>query len=214
MLICDIGAPVAVYYTLRAAGVEQLPALLLSGCPVLLRNIVLFVRRRRVDGFGMFVLAVVLLGAAVSLITGSPRLLLIRDGWFTGFLGVVMLGSILARRPLTYLATLTLLPHKEADLERLWQREPRFRWVWMNLAVIWGAATLVDAGIRVLMAYTLPIDTVPALDTALSIATFVLLQGITQLMLLRNPAWRSIWPRPAVSRPLIDQPSKPSTEGT
>jgi hypothetical protein len=204
MLLSDIIAPVALYYVLRLAGVGQLVALLLSGTPLLLRNIALFVRRRRVDGFSLFVLTVVLLGAAVSLITGSSRLLLIRDGWFTAFLGIVLLGSMFVGRPLTYLATITLLPHKETTLERLWQTEPGFRRVWYALAVIWGTVTLLDAGIRVLMAYSLPIDTVPALDTALSIATFVLLQGITQVMLFRNPPWRSMWPR----RPARPSPSR------
>ena len=48
--------------------------------------------------------------------------------------------------------------------------------MWRVSSVLWGVGTLADAALRVVMAYTLPVDVVPALGTALYSATaFVLI---------------------------------------
>jgi hypothetical protein len=39
------------------------------------------------------------------------------------------------------------------------------------VGAVWGGACLLDAGLRVLMAFTLPIDLVPALDNVLLVVT-------------------------------------------
>jgi hypothetical protein len=46
------------------------------------------------------------------------------------------------------------------------------------------------------MAYTLPVDAVPGLDTGLWIAMFVALQVITQIALHRVGAMRMVFARP------------------
>ena len=55
--------------------------------------------------------------------------------------------------------------------------------------VIWGVALLIDAAVRVAMAYTLPIDSVPGLSGALWIVTLVALQIITNIYFLRSGLW-------------------------
>jgi hypothetical protein len=67
--------------------------------------------------------------------------------------------------------------------------------MWRRLTVIWGFGTLAGCLLNILMAYTLPIDSVPALDTALQVASFVLLQVITQVMLRREGTFGEIWGR-------------------
>jgi len=47
--------------------------------------------------------------------------------------------------------------------------------------VIWGVGMLVDAALRVLFAYTLPIDVVPALTTVLFPVSFVVIALIDQI---------------------------------
>ncbi len=56
--------------------------------------------------------------------------------------------------------------------------------------VIWGAALLADAVIRVVMAYTLPVDVVPGLGGALWPVTFIMLQVITNVYFWRAGLWR------------------------
>lgn len=45
----------------------------------------------------------------------------------------------------------------------------------------WGTAFLLDAGARVLMAYTLPVDSAPLLGVVLLIAALVIAQGASML---------------------------------
>lgn len=186
-LLCDIAAPVGGYYLLRAFDVAPIWALTLSGLPPALRVLYLAVRHRRVDGMGVFVLAIVAMGFATSLLTGDARLQLVRGAWFSVLIGVWMLASLrLGRRPTTYQATLALLPGRASTLEARWADTPSFRRVWWVLTVVWGVGGLVHSAGSIAMAYTLPVDVVPGLDTALSIGSFVVLQVITQVLLARE----------------------------
>jgi hypothetical protein len=73
--------------------------------------------------------------------------------------------------------------------DELWELLPRFRRMWQVTTVIWGAAFLLDAAVRVVMAYGLPVDDVPALAGALWLVTFLLLQIITNVYLSRSGLW-------------------------
>jgi hypothetical protein len=71
----------------------------------------------------------------------------------------------------------------------LWELHPRFRRMWQVTTLIWGAAFLLDAAVRVVMAYALPVNDVPALAGALWLVTFLLLQIITNVYLSRSGLW-------------------------
>ena len=195
-LLCDIAAPVGGYYLLRAFDVAPIWALTLSGLPPALRVLYLAVRHRRVDGMGVFVLLIVALGLVTSLLTGDARLQLVRGAWFSVLIGVWMLASLrIGRRPTTYQATLALLPGRADELEARWADTPSFRRVWQVLTVVWGVGGLLHSGLSIVMAYTLPVDVVPGLDTVLSIASFVVLQVVTQVLLAREGTMNRMWAR-------------------
>ncbi len=186
-LLCDLAAPVGGYYLLRAFDVAPVWALTLSGLPPALRVLYLAVRHRRVDGMGVFVLLIVAVGLATTLLTGDARLQLVRGAWFSVLIGVWMLASLrIGRRPTTYQATLALLPGRAPALEARWADTPSFRRVWRVLTVAWGVGGLLHSAGSIAMAYTLPVDVVPGLDTALSIGSFVVLQVVTQVLLARE----------------------------
>jgi hypothetical protein len=194
--LCDIAAPVVGYYLLRAFDVAPIWALTLSGLPPALRVLYLAVRHRRVDGMGLFVLFVVGIGLVTSLLTGDARLQLVRSAWFSVLIGVWMLASLrLGRRPMTYQAVLALVPHRADTLEARWADTPSFRRVWRVLTVVWGVGGLMHSGLSVALAYTFPVDSVPGLDTVLSIASFVVLQVITQVLLAREGTMNRMWAR-------------------
>jgi hypothetical protein len=195
-LLCDLVGPVGGYYLLRAFAVAPVWALTLSGLPPALRVLYLAARHRRVDGMGVFVLAIVAIGFLTSVLTGDARLQLVRGAWFSVLIGVWMLASLwIGRRPTTYQATLALLPGRAGALEARWADTPSFRRVWWVLTVVWGAGGLLHSGLSIAMAYTLPVDVVPGLDTALSIGSFVVLQVVTQLLLAREGTMRRLWTR-------------------
>lgn len=179
--------PMLAYYGLRAAGLDVYLALLItSAVPAAFAGARLAVHRRT-DGLATFMTVMMVLGAAVSLINGDERLLMAREGWVTAVAGIWFLSSAWTGRPLAYLFARPLLDGRVPfggrgeSWDELWSRLPRFRRVWRVATVVWGIGTLVDAGARVIMAYTLPPDAVPALHTALYAVTTVVLFVLTNI---------------------------------
>ena len=104
--------------------------------------------------------------------------------------GLWILGTLLSKRPFIFLASRPILegrigPRGES-WDSLWDRLPLFRRVWRVLTVLWGVGTLVDAVVRVLMAYTLPIDLVPALSGVQYAVLYILLQITSQIYFRRS----------------------------
>jgi hypothetical protein len=180
LLVADVALPVGMYYALRALGASSYLALLVSALVPLVSAGVQFRRERRLDGMAAFVGGVMLLGLAASLVTGSARFMLVKDGWVTGAAGVWFLATVKARRPLVFEGARPLLEGRfrsdGTSWDVLWERSPKFRRIWRVSTVIWGGAMILDGVIRVVMAYTLPVDTVPALGGLLWPVTLVLLQ--------------------------------------
>ena len=193
MLAVDVVAPVAGYYLLRAAGVEPVPALLLSGIPPAVRVLARLVRGRRPDALGLIVLGVIALSSIAAAFSGTARTLLVRNA-IVGFpFALWTLASARAKRPLTYDVALSLLPSREESLERAWNGSAIFRGVWRRLAIIWGIGGLIGAAGSLAIALLLPIDAVPGVDTAFWIVNFAVLQAITQVMLHRSGAMRMVF---------------------
>ncbi|MDX6679879.1 MAG: hypothetical protein QOE31_3931 [Solirubrobacteraceae bacterium] len=192
-LVVDLLLPVALFYALRAAGVSQVAALLLAGTPPAVRVSVVFARTRRLDAIGALVLASVVVGVLSSVVQGDARTLLVRNALLGVPFALWMFASLRARRPLAYEVSKALLPTKEQAFERVWAAEPGFRRVWRRLTVLWGCGTLLHSAASVVMAYTLSVDAVPGLETALWVGMFVVLQVITQIALHRTRAMRMVF---------------------
>ncbi|KAF3463556.1 VC0807 family protein [Streptomyces sp. Tu 3180] len=185
--------PVGLYYALRAAGTSEITALLLSGCAPAVHTLHSAVRHRKLDAIGVFITALLLVSAAASLMTSDPRVALARNGLFTALAGVWLLVTLFTARPFTYQALRTLLPGRTAVLEELWETDAAFRRVWRGLTVLWGVGLLCDALLRLVMAYSLPVDTVPALDGVLYAVSWIGLQIVTQVVLFRTRTLRKIF---------------------
>lgn len=215
--LVDLGLPVGLYYGLRAAGVGVYLALLTSAAVPAAVAAFRLVRSRRVDGLALYVLITMLLGAVASALSGSPRTLLAREGWLVGLTGLWFIGSVWAGRPMAFRYSRPLLERRTGppgvSWDELWERLPRFRRIWRLTSVAWGAGLLADAAVRVAMAYTLPVDAVPALGTALYVGTSLLLIAGTNVYYLRAGLFdpRSALYLPAerdqpTNRPMISSP--------
>jgi hypothetical protein len=66
--------------------------------------------------------------------------------------------------------------------------------------VIWGAALLADAVVRLIMAWALPVSVVPGLGGALWPVTFVVLQVITNVHFARSGFWLILRSQPGQER--------------
>ena len=183
----DLVLPIGLYYVLRAGGVTERAALLITSLIPGTSVVIDLVRRRRPDPLSLFMTAILLGSAIISLTIHDTRFLLAKDGWFTALAGLWFLLSLRGERPLAFTFTRLILegrigPNRES-WDTLWDRYPGFRRVWRVSSIIWGIALFLDAAIRVTMSYTLPIDVVPGLG-GLQYGIFMLLMQVVMAFYL------------------------------
>lgn len=201
-----LGAPLVLFYVLTGSGAGEITALAVGTVPPLLGALWTAVRHRRTDGFSLTVLAVMALGLLAALISGDPRDVLVRGALLSLPAGVAMLASLGLRRPVTFQATRALLPHRAERMDRMWETDPRLRGAYRAITIMWGSVLLAEGGLRVLMAHTLPVAVLPALETALAVVTILVLQLPTHLLLLRAGVWHQLFaPRHAAADPTTEE---------
>lgn len=169
-LVFELALPLGGYYGLRAAGVSQWAALAIGSilaAPWLVHGMV---KRRRVEVMAVFTLTLMAVGALMSVVTGDPRTLLVRDSWLAALAGFWVLGTLLTRRPFMMTMAQTIVAAKVGEAgwrewEARWGTEPAFRRAIRVLTAVWGAVLTLDAGVRVVLALTAPVDLVPTLST-------------------------------------------------
>ncbi|MEU7638040.1 MULTISPECIES: VC0807 family protein [unclassified Streptomyces] len=171
-LLFELVLPLGSYYGLRAAGAGQWLSMTVGGLLLLPWIAYGIVRQRRVEAMAVFTLSLVVVGTLLSLVTGSPRVLMIRDSWLTAAIGLWVLGTLLTRRPFIMTASRGIVIAKvgEAGLvewEARWDAEPTFRHHLRLVTAVWGAVFLLDAVLRVVLAYTIPVDSFPLTSTVL-----------------------------------------------
>ena len=102
IVIFDVAAPLVAYQWLRSAGLTAVTALLLSGVFPALHVIINVIRHRRLDVVGALVLAGIVVGTVLGLVSHNARLVLVEGSVPTAVFGVACLGSLWARHPLMF----------------------------------------------------------------------------------------------------------------
>jgi hypothetical protein len=188
-LAVNIGGPILVYYVLNGAGVKNLVALAAGAALPAIGSLYTLARRRTLDPVGVFMVATFSASILISVIAHSPRFLLAKDGLITGVWGLWFLASIRAHRPAAFVFARPFMEgmriYAGRSWDALWEAEPRFRHIWWVSSALWGLGLLIDAGARVVIAYTLPVHTVPGLGGLLYPVTFVVLQIVTNVYYAR-----------------------------
>ncbi|MFI9384599.1 VC0807 family protein [Kutzneria sp. NPDC052558] len=176
----NLVAPLALFYGLRAAGVDQWLALMLGGVPPTVHALHTAFARRRLDGLALFTLSILIGSVATSFVVGSPRFLLAKDGWMTAVAGAWILVT-LRKTPFLqqFMQSLTSGEVRQR-FTACWSDSPSYRHAMRVATAVWGVGLVLDAGIRVLLAYSLPVDQVPLVNTLQYIAVYTLLQIFTQ----------------------------------
>ena len=177
-LVVDLLLPVGLYYLLRSTGAEPVAALLISGAVPVLRLGYQLVAHRRADPITLFVIGVVVVSVLLAFVGGTPRMMLAKDALLFAACGVGVLLTLFGK-PLMFTLgrMLSARAGYQDDWDAQWEASAAFRCVWQKLTVV--------------LAFTLPIDVVPALSLGQWLAVLVLLQLVTQLY-LRRPAIRAI----------------------
>ncbi|QMU78074.1 hypothetical protein GXW83_22620 [Streptacidiphilus sp. PB12-B1b] len=174
-LFFELVLPLGSYYGLRAVGAGQWLSMVAGGVLLLPWIGYGIVRRRRVEAMAVFTLSLVVLATLLSLVTGSPRVLMIRDSWVTAAIGLWVLGTLPTRRPFIMTSSRGIVIAKvgEAGLaawEARWDVEPVFRHHLRLLTAVWGSVFLLDAVLRVVLAYSIPVDAFPLTSTLMWLA--------------------------------------------
>jgi len=182
----NLVAPTALFYGLRAAGVDQWWALFLSAVPPVVKSIASVIRRGKVDALGLFTLSILALSVLTSFLSGSPRFMLAKDGWLTGAAGIWILGT-LARKPFIHQFVRSVSPAEAAEKADInWRDSPTYRHVLRVVTAVWGVGLLADAGVRVVLAYSLPVDRVPLISTLQYVVLYFALEVFSRVYLRRS----------------------------
>lgn len=194
LLLADVTLPIGAFYGLRAAGLSTYTALIVSTLVPLSSALLQYRRERHLDDMAAYVSAVMLLALVGSLVSGNTRFMLAKDGWVTGVAGLWFLWTVRSRRPLAFVGARPFLEGRfrsdGTSWDVLWQDSARFRRIWRVSTAIWGVAMVLDGVVRVLMAYTLPVDAVPGLGGLLWPVTLVLLQVVNGVYYEAAGLWR------------------------
>ena len=113
---------------------------------------------RKFDTLSLLVIAGIALSLVATLLGGSPRLLLVRESLITGIFGLIFLGSLLFPKPLMFYIVKTTVTKQGMSEEAFASRWsiPGFRFTFKLMTVVWGAGLLVEATVKIILAFTMP----------------------------------------------------------
>ncbi|MFD6163107.1 VC0807 family protein [Nocardia sp. NPDC060256] len=181
----DIAVPGAAYFAMHALGYSDFAGLVAGTVVSAAMLIFLAIRSRRLEVMSAIILCGFVVGLALSLITGDPRLMIAKDSAATVLIGLAFLISAMIGKPLIYLAARKGIaaggPAKLAEFEAAYRTNPDKRRAFTVLSVMWGAGLLGEAVLRIVLAYQLPIHTMAWLSPVLMICVIGPLFAVSML---------------------------------
>ena len=113
---------------------------------------------------------------SILLFGGNPKILLIRESFFTVMFGIACFVSLLLPRPLMFYVGRQLMAGKDpvrvAEFNAQWQ-VPYTRFVHRLITSVWGIAYVSEFIMRVILVYTLPSVLVLAISPILGTGTYI-----------------------------------------
>ncbi|MFF0338801.1 VC0807 family protein [Kribbella sp. NPDC004875] len=190
-VLIDLVLPLLIFYGLRRAGVGVVGATLAGSVIPVVRTAYAVIRGSKVDWMAVFMIVALAVGTVASLAMHSPRMLLAKDGVITALCGLWMLGTVALGKPLLLAIGRGIAEAKRGKgggevWARRWDDEPRFRHGIRLITIVWGVGLVADAVVRVVIAYTLPLDSVPGVTTIQWIVLFALLYSFMMIYSRKN----------------------------
>lgn len=175
--------PLGVYFAVRPQVGSDATALIVAGIVPALWVAGGWLRNKRIDPIGSITLFGFLAGVAASeLLGGNALVLKVRESAFTALFGVACLISLAAARPMMFHIGKALSAgadeQRRAAYDELWQL-PTAPAVFRRITVVWAVGLIGEAGVRVLLALSLPTGPFLAVAPVLFFATFAALFGFT-----------------------------------
>ena len=204
-----------VYYLARLAGTSPVMALILSGIVPAAGIVYGILKNRHVSAIGLLVLAGIVAGTVLGLITHNPRLVLMEGSVLTLLLGISCLVSLLSGMPLKF----------RIVSETIGDGTPRAsscsgpgtspgRLLFARITAVWGITYLAEAAFRVVILETF--STGPAL-TVLKVMPYLLtliLLSWDKQSIRRSPAFEDFLPAAASAAARPGTPGAAPRPGT
>ena len=156
----NAGIPLACYFVMkRFVASSELTALLVATAFPAVKSGHDLSQRHELDPVAVVVLLGLATGIAALLVGGDPRLLLIRESFFTGAFGIACLASLGFRRPIMFYFARHLMAGRDSQrrkgVEDRWQY-PAVRRAHRVVTLVWGLVFTGEFAARTLLAYTEP----------------------------------------------------------
>ncbi|KDO34697.1 hypothetical protein SPRG_00760 [Saprolegnia parasitica CBS 223.65] len=171
MVLVDFAAPVVIY-SIASSYTNDVVALLLSAIPPALNSVLVMVQRRSLDPISCLVVVSIALSAALAAITSDAKLLLVKDSFLTFVFGLAFLFSVgcgtenLIWRYYRQMAG----PDATSHLDALYA-SAIVRTSTNLMCYVWGAGLVVEALLRLVLIYLLPIHTMAYISPTLIVLT-------------------------------------------
>jgi hypothetical protein len=153
ILVFDLIGPLLTFSLLRSGGTSTVAALIISGIFPALGIAIGALVDRRLDIIGVVVLAGLVVGTVLGLISDNARLYLLEGAVPSLVFAVACLGSLRASKPLIYRFTVELIgpdTPKGRDVIDAW-RYPGFRRAFQVITAAWGIAYLIEVAARLVV---------------------------------------------------------------
>ncbi|MCX5212091.1 hypothetical protein OG689_22890 [Kitasatospora sp. NBC_00240] len=181
-LAVDVLAPLGGYVLLHSAlGLSQVAALGLASVIPAARTVLGLLRERRLNTWAALMLTMNLLGLVLAGVTGDARLMIAKDGLLSGAVGLAVLASVVAGRPLMSGVLMPFLTKGDPLRTAAWERlaggraaaSRAFRRHERAFSAVWGLALSGECAARVTGAFTLPVSTMAWLSTVFLVAAIL-----------------------------------------
>jgi hypothetical protein len=156
--VFDIAGPLVAYWLLRSNGLSAVTSLVLSGVFPAVGVAINFIRDHRIDTIGVLVLAGIVVGTVLGLLSGNARLVLVEGSVPTAVFGVLCLGSLWSGTPLMYRFASEFIgvdTPRGREFQALSQNTgpvgQGFRHVFRVMTIVWSIGFLAEAVARVVI---------------------------------------------------------------
>ncbi len=158
-IVMNVVLPTVTYFVLNgSAHIKPVPALLLSGVwPTVELGYTIW-RQRHIDEFSVFVLIGLTIGVVTTVFSRDARAVFLKDWLVQGLFGLVLLASMLMRRPLMFYFGRRFATDGSKAQRDWWNglwRHPQFRNSQRTINLVWGVALLGEAAVGAALTWTL-----------------------------------------------------------
>lgn len=174
-LVMNVGVPLLMIYLLtHYARVSELMALSIASIVPIVVSIVEVVQKRRLDLVAFFFLLGIITNIIAIFLSGDAHILIIRESFFSGALGLACFFSLLLPRPLMfYVGRQMMVGNDPVRLEHYnagWQNS-YVRFVHRTITIVWGSVLFGEFLLRVFIAFTLPTTVAYGLGSTVLVLT-------------------------------------------